>query len=181
VTPTTDRWLRFGKPSSLGEKLMNSPVTQMVLMTICAIMMVAAAVSDLRSRTISNELNAAIALLALPFWFASGLAAWPDMLLQFGAAFAVFLVFAGLFFIGAMGGGDVKMIGAIMLWIPLPLFLPALTIMAIAGGALSAVMLILVKMRPTEKPVEVPYGLAIAAAGLWALHQQYLNQFQAIA
>ena len=102
------------------------------------------------------------------------------MPLQFGAAFAVFLVFAGLFAIGAMGGGDVKMIGAVMLWIPLSLFMPTLTVMAIGGGILSAAMLIHMKLRPSDKPVEVPYGVAIAAAGLWALHQQYLNQFQVI-
>jgi prepilin peptidase CpaA len=102
------------------------------------------------------------------------------MPIQLGAAFGVFLIFAGVFAIGAMGGGDVKMIGAVMLWIPLPLFLPTLTVMAIAGGLLSGAMLIHIKMRPSEKPVEVPYGVAIAAAGLWALHQHYLNQFQAI-
>lgn len=160
---------------------MNSAVTQMALMALLAAMMIAAAISDLRSRTIPNQLNAAIALFAIPFWFATSLALWPDMPLQFGAALAVFMVFAALFFVGAMGGGDVKMIGAVMLWIPLPLFLPMLTVMAIAGGILSAVMLILTKIRPSDKTIEVPYGVAIAAAGLWALHQQYLNHFQAIA
>ena len=159
---------------------MDSGTIARGLMAVLGLLMIAAAVSDLRSRTISNELNAAMALLAIPFWIASGLAAWPDMPIQFGAAFAVFLVFAGLFAIGAMGGGDVKMIGAVMLWIPLPLFLPMLTVMAVGGGILSAVMLIHLKIRRSEKPVEVPYGVAIAAAGLWALHQQYLNQFQAI-
>ena len=150
------------------------------LVALLAILMVVAAISDLRSRTISNGLNSAIALLAIPFWVASGLALWPDVAIQFGAALAVFLVFVGLFAVGAMGGGDVKMIGAVMLWIPLPLFLPMLTVMAVAGGILSAVMLVQVKMRPSDQPVEVPYGVAIAAAGLWALHQQYFNQFQAI-
>lgn len=159
---------------------MDSGTISLGLMAILGLMMIAAAISDLRSRSISNELNAAIALLAIPFWIASGLGLWPDAAIQFGAAFAVFLVFAGLFAIGAMGGGDVKMIGAVMLWIPLPLFLPMLMVMAIGGGILSAVMLIHMKLRPSDKPVEVPYGVAIAAAGLWALHQQYLNQFQAI-
>ena len=159
---------------------MDSATISLGLMAILGLMMIAAAISDLRSRTISNELNAAMALLAIPFWIATGLAFWPDVLIQFGAAFAVFLVFTGLFAIGAMGGGDVKMIGAVMLWIPLPLFMPMLTIMAIGGGILSAVMLIHLKLRPSDKAVEVPYGVAIAAAGLWALHQQYLNQFQAI-
>jgi prepilin peptidase CpaA len=90
-------------------------------------------------------------------------------------------VFAGLFAIGAMGGGDVKMIGAVMLWIPLNLFLETLTVMAIGGGILSAIMLIQSKIRPSDKVIEVPYGVAIAVAGLWALHQQYLNYFQSIA
>lgn len=159
---------------------MDSGTISLGLMAVLGLLMIAAAISDIRSRTISNELNAAMALLAIPFWIASGLALWPDVPLQFGAAFAVFLVFAGLFAIGAMGGGDVKMIGAVMLWVPLPLFMPTLMVMAIGGGILSAVMLILMKLRPSDKPVEVPYGVAIAAAGLWALHQQYLNQFQVI-
>lgn len=159
---------------------MESGAISLGLMALLGLLMIAAAISDLRSRTISNELNAAMALLAIPFWIASGLSPWPDVPIQFGAAFAVFLVFAGLFAIGAMGGGDVKMIGAVMLWIPLPLFMPMLMVMAVGGGILSAVMLIHMKLRPSDKPVEVPYGVAIAAAGLWALHQQYLNQFQAI-
>ena len=159
---------------------MDRGIISLGLMAILGLMMIAAAISDLRSRSISNELNAAMALLAIPFWITSGLTLWPDTAIQFGAAFAVFMVFAGLFAIGAMGGGDVKMIGAVMLWIPLPLFLPMLMVMAIGGGILSAVMLIHMKLRPSDKPVEVPYGVAIAAAGLWALHQHYLNQFQAI-
>ena len=55
------------------------------------------------------------------------------------------------------------------------------TIMAMGGGILSAGMLVKSKIRPSDKAIEVPYGVAIAAAGLWALHQQYLNQFQSIA
>lgn len=91
---------------------MENGAISLGLMVLLGVLMIAAAISDLRSRTISNELNAVIALLAIPFWIASGLAAWPDVPIQFGAALAVFLVFAGLFAIGAMGGGDVKMIGA---------------------------------------------------------------------
>ena len=159
---------------------MDKGMIMLGLMALLAALMIAAAVSDLRSRTISNGLNAAMALLAIPFWFASGLAPWPDAALQFGAAFAVFLAFVGLFALGAMGGGDVKMIGAVMLWVPLGLFLETLTVMAIGGGILSAIMLVHMKIRPSEKPVEVPYGVAIAVAGLWALHQHYLNHFQAI-
>lgn len=159
---------------------MENGMLSLGLMAMLAAMMIAAAASDIRSRSIANGLNAAMALLAIPFWIVSGLSAWPDIPLQIGAAAGVFLLFVGLFAIGAMGGGDVKMIGAVMLWIPLPLLLPTLFVMAIVGGILSAAMLVHGKLRPPEKAIEVPYGVAIAVAGLWALHQQYLNQFQVI-
>lgn len=151
-----------------------------MLIAALAAMMLYAAWTDIRRREIDNGLNGAIALMAPLFWWSAGLPVWPDMALQILTGLIVLALFAILFAMGAMGGGDVKMIGAVMLWVPLPLFLPMLTVMAVGGGILSAVMLVRMKMRPSDKPVEVPYGVAIAAAGLWALHQQYLNQFQAI-
>jgi prepilin peptidase CpaA len=147
------------------------------LAALLAAMMLAAAISDIRSRSISNGLNLAMALLAIPYWFAIGLSPWPDMAIQFGFAFLVFAVFVGLFMVGGMGGGDVKMIGAVALWVPPSLLLPMLMVMAIGGGVLSAGMLIHKYWTKTTEPPEVPYGVAIAAAGLWMLHQQYLNQF----
>src|SRR3546814_2108136 len=95
---------------------MDNGAISLGLMVILGLLMIAAAISDVRSRTISNELNAGMALLAILFWIASGLAPWPDVAIQFGAAFLVFLLFAGLFAVAAMGGGDVKMIGAVMRW-----------------------------------------------------------------
>src|SRR3546814_13563431 len=100
--------------------------------------MIAAAISDVRSRTISNELNAGMALLAIPFWIASGLAPWPDVATQFGAAFLVFLLFAGLFAVGAMGGGDVKMIGWVRLRVPPQRYSQKLMTTAYGGGILWA-------------------------------------------
>src|SRR3546814_6272971 len=143
---------------------MDNGAISLGLMVILGLLMIAAAISDVRSRTISNELNAGMALLAIPFWIASGLAPWPDVAIQFGAAFLVFLLFAGLFAVGAMGGGDVKMIGAVMLWIPLPLFLPMLMIMAIGGGILSAAMLIHMKLRSEEHTSELQSLMRISYA-----------------
>jgi prepilin peptidase CpaA len=84
-------------------------------------------------------------------------------------AFVVFAAFAGLFAIGAMGGGDVKLIGALALWFPVTPFMSLLMLMAILGGLLTVFMLILHKVRPTERALEVPYGVAIAAAGAWTV------------
>lgn len=156
---------------------MTFTITAILLATALALMMLAAAISDIRTRTIANRLNAAIALLAIPYWFAVGLPLWPGIAMQAGFALIVFAVFLGLYMVGGMGGGDVKMIGAVTLWIPPMLILPMLMVMAAGGGLLSLAMLIRQKWRGQTEPPEVPYGVAIAAAGLWALHQQYLNQF----
>ena len=143
-------------------------------------MLLAAAVFDLRARIIPNTLNIAIALLAPLAWWAQGLALWPDIAMQIGVAAIIFALFIGLFALGGIGGGDVKMIGALALWIDWRLMLDLLMIMAIIGGAIAGGMLIYRKLRRITGPSEVPYGVAIALAGLWAVHQQYLNHFPVI-
>ena len=111
------------------------------LLAILAVLLLVASWGDLKARTIPNGLNLAIALLAFPFWWATGLPFWPDAALQIGVAALVFALFAGAFAIGAMGGGDVKLIGALALWLPWQAVL-VLVIMSLAGGALTAAMLI---------------------------------------
>jgi prepilin peptidase CpaA len=152
----------------------------MVLAALLAVLLVAAAISDLKWRIIDNDLNFAIAALAVAYWAATGLSPWPDLVWQVGIALIVFMFFAGLNFVGGMGGGDVKMAGAMALWIPVSLILPTLTVMALAGGVISAAMVVHKYIGKKTAQPEVPYGVAIAIGGLWALHQQYLNQFSVI-
>lgn len=135
------------------------------------------AATDLRSRVIANELNLAIALLAPIWWWVSGLSLWPDVALQIGFALAIFAVFAGLFAMGMMGGGDVKLLGALALWLPWQAMMTLLLVMAIVGGAVTAVTVIHHKLSRRIGPPEVPYGVAIALAGLWVLGERYLNPF----
>jgi prepilin peptidase CpaA len=159
---------------------MASHVTLLILMTLAAILMICSAISDLRWREISNGLNGLIAVFAIPFWYFAGWPLWPDAVIVVGVALATFAFFLLLYALNAMGGGDVKNVFAVFLWVPTALATQALMVMALAGAAVSAVMLVQkIVARPKDKP-EVPYGVAIAAAGLWALHQQYLNQFQVI-
>jgi prepilin peptidase CpaA len=148
-----------------------------LLVGLLALLLVAAAISDLRSRSIANWLNAAIALGAIPFWFAIGLDPWPAMAIQLGLALATFALFAIFFALGAMGGGDVKMIAALALWLPAGLLIDVLMIMAVAGGLLTVVVWLWHKARGTPLGDGVPYGVAIAIAGIWAINQQYINQF----
>src|ERR1044072_783851 len=111
-----------------------SGVIAEILVGILAAMVVAAALWDVRTRTIPNALNASIALLAIPFWIASGLSFWPDVAMQIGVALGVFILFLGAFAIGAMGGGDVKMVVAVALWLTPYSVLTMLVIMSLAGG-----------------------------------------------
>ncbi|WP_133364808.1 prepilin peptidase [Qipengyuania sediminis] len=107
------------------------------LLALLAIALLVATATDLRRREIDNRLNLAIAFAAPLFWWASGLSLWPGVALQFGVALAAFAIAAGLFAIGQMGGGDVKLIAALALWLPPPLFAHFLMIMAVLGYVLT--------------------------------------------
>jgi prepilin peptidase CpaA len=141
-------------------------------------LLVSAGIEDARTREIANWKNAAIALLAPAWWYANGLDVWPDMAVQVGVAVAVFAILLLVFHFGLMGGGDVKLIVALALWLPLPTFLSMLMVMSIAGGVVTLVMMLDRAIKKTRDQVEVPYGVAIAFAGLLALREPLLNQFQ---
>ncbi|MFD1613020.1 prepilin peptidase [Sphingomonas tabacisoli] len=148
-----------------------------VLLAILAFLLLIAAVTDLKARIIANRLNLAIALLAPVYWWASGLAPWPDMALQFGLAAIVFAIFAAMFALGWMGGGDVKLLGALALWLPVQPLLQMLILMSVFGGALTLAVIAVHKFRKLKTNPEVPYGVAIACAALWVISEPYLNQF----
>jgi prepilin peptidase CpaA len=148
-----------------------------ILLGLLAAMLLAASWCDLKSRTIPNTLNIAIALLAIPFWWSIGLALWPDAAIQIGVACAVFGLFAIAFAFGAMGGGDVKLIGALALWLPFQAVVLLLFVMSVAGGALTLAMFLRHKLAGKQGQPEIPYGVAIAFGGLWLISERFLNQF----
>ncbi len=49
--------------------------------------------------------------------------------------------------------------------------------MAIIGGILTVAVMIERRMRKLTGPVEIPYGVAIAIAGLLAVREPLFNQF----
>lgn len=143
------------------------------LLIALAIALLFAAFTDIRHRQIDNWLNAAIALGAPLFWWASGLSLWPGVALQLGVAFGAFLILAGLFALRAMGGGDVKLLTALALWIPFSQFFELLLMMALVGGVLTIVMGGWHVMRRQKERLAIPYGVAISTAGLWVLSVHY--------
>jgi prepilin peptidase CpaA len=148
-----------------------------ILLGILAVLLIVAAVIDTRTFTISNGLNATVALLAVVYWLAVGLDPWPGMAIQLGVAIGVFALLALAFFAGMMGGGDVKLAAALALWFPPGATLKFLVLMSIAGGVLTVLVLVVHRLRKREGRPEIPYGVAIAFGGLAILAQRFLNQF----
>lgn len=149
------------------------------LLAALAIALIVAAFTDIRERRIGNRLNIAVALGAPLFWWASGLSLWPGVPLQFAVA-AGCLAFCCLFFaLGWMGGGDVKLLTALGLWFPPFVFLNMFVVLSIAGLVLTLVFGAWHIARRRRDRVAIPYGVAIAAAGLWTIASLSLPAFQA--
>jgi prepilin peptidase CpaA len=137
-----------------------------------------AALHDVNRLTIPNWLNITLAALFLPAALFSGL---PLELLggHLLAGGLAFVVAFGLFAFRIFGGGDAKMIPAVVLWMGPAAAMPFLYWMAIAGGACALILLIGRRSIPAEAvpgfmraPFEpkagVPYGVAIAAGAMLA-------------
>lgn len=149
------------------------------LLVALAIALLVAAATDWRRRQIDNWLNLAIVIGAPFFWWASGLSLWPGVALQLGVGLAAFAVFAGMFALKWMGGGDVKLLTALALWIEPAWFLKLLIMMALVGGLLTLVMGAWHIARHRRDRLAIPYGVAIAVAGLWVVGTHYLPAAQA--
>lgn len=153
---------------------MQSSIFHYVLLAGLAIALLFAAYTDWRWRKIANWLTAAIALGAPLFWLTSGLELWPGIAIQIGMALAAFAALAGLFAMRMMGGGDVKLLAALALWIAPSDYLTMLIVMAIAGGVLTLFIGVWNVIQRQPGKLSVPYGIAIAIAALWILGVNYV-------
>lgn len=126
---------------------------------------------DLRFRRIPNGLSLLVALAAVPYWGGvSGL----SMPMAMGQQLLILLIatvpLLVLFAVGALGGGDVKLLGALLLWIRAGDVLAMLAVMILAGGVVAAGALahgLWTRRKLSE--ATVPFGLAIAAGAMPAL------------
>ena len=148
-----------------------------ILLALLALLLVVAAFIDVRTFTISNRLNLAVALAAPLYWWSAHLPIWPDIGLQVAIAAGVFALLAAAFYAGMMGGGDVKLAAALALWFSPLSTARFLIFMSIAGGLLTLVVVGLHRLRKKPGKPQVPYGVAIAVGGLIILIQRFLNQF----
>ena len=159
-------------------EIISTIVNQLALLGF-AVLLVAAALCDIRKFTIPNRLNAAIALLYPAHVMSSPETV--DWMMAVVIAACVLLVCAGLFALGGMGGGDAKMLAATTLWAGPAMAFPFIFITTLAGGALSLVVWARVRFGPAiglsfieTRPV-VPYGVAIATSGLLVAYTLFLT------
>ncbi|KCZ92763.1 A24 family peptidase [Hyphomonas johnsonii] len=137
-----------------------------------------AAVHDINRLTIPNWLNLTIAVLFVPAAFAAGL---PIEIVggHLVVAALAFLVAFGLFAFNIFGGGDAKMIPAVMLWMGPNAGFEFVMYMALVGGLCAGVVLMVRRAMPAavlpqvirapfEDNAGVPYGVAIAAGAFLA-------------
>ena len=137
------------------------------LSILAAGLFVTAAITDLASRRIPNALCVALAALALGrlVLTAPGLAAAAADL---GVALAALITGAALFARGWLGGGDVKLIAAGVLWVGHEGAGAFLMLTAVAGGLLAMIWLLRRALSADLDPRAgaLPYGVAIAIAGV---------------
>lgn len=152
---------------------------EMLLPTTVGAVMVAAAVYDATTLTIPNWISLVLLALFPVLAIASGLS-WGEAGLHFAVGFGALLAGMGLFATGAIGGGDAKLFAAVALYVGAAWFLPYIFVVAVAGGVLAGVVLVIrwISRRAggiawldhlAKAGAGIPYGIAIAAGGLFVL------------
>jgi prepilin peptidase CpaA len=105
---------------------------------------------------------------------------WPDMVWQLVFALGVCAVLIGIAFIGyklnvlILGGGDIKLLGALSLWLAPFSYVQMLMIMSLFGGAMAVAFIIRRVVLKPKTPGRLPYGVAIAFGALFVLAPKIL-------
>jgi len=141
---------------------------------------------DIATRLIRNEICLALALLGI-----AGQLASPMQVAQSLAVAAIlFLLLFVIYQRGKIGGGDVKLLVALAVGLPLTGVMQLLTVTVLAGGVLALVHLMMrflpyPRLAPAGSSLvrrvyaverwrhlrhaPLPYGVAIACGGIWTI------------
>ncbi len=146
---------------------------ELIPLAALALLLVTAAVGDVRRYQIPNWIVMAVAALyPLYVYLHPQPIDWVA-----GVVVALGLFGFGFLFhaLGAMGGGDVKLLAAAGLWAGTQFLIPLVLIMALSGGLLAAGLMIARTRRGRVRRFrggakahrgQMPYGVAIATGGV---------------
>jgi prepilin peptidase CpaA len=128
--------------------------------------------SDVRRRRLPNSGVLLLALAYLFHWWLQGQSVG-TLLQHMATALAGLLLFACFYAARWMAGGDVKLAAAVLLWAGPGHALDVLTITAAGGGCMAGAQLLAAsRLAPSSvwhASRGTPYGVALAAGGLWAV------------
>lgn len=136
--------------------------------------LISSTASDLARRIIPNRLVLVVGSGGVIFRLAT--ANWHGVLASLGAAGIVFVVLRLVSGFGAFGGGDVKLIAAVTLGVPVIAMMPILLGIGVAGGVIALFYLVRERLRPRDEGqtddaprprLEMPYAPAILAGVAW--------------
>jgi prepilin peptidase CpaA len=131
------------------------------LVGLLGVLLAAAAVEDALRLRISNITCLAVLLTGVA---AMALRGFPAELWQNAVVFAVFLALGTAAFAArAMGGGDIKLLAAIGIWMSFWGAAWLLAAVFIAGGVLAVIFILTRVLRSRATRTRIPYGLAIVA------------------
>ena len=156
----------------------DAPTVDATFWLVMVALCLAAAATDVRSYRIPNAIPIAVALLALVRF--SALGAWHDMWPSLLVGSIVLAVGFGLFVLGWLGGGDVKLIAALSLWAGPERVYEFVYIIALSGGVMALGLLVSLTLRKVsaklmgqrDRPISfrgrhLPYGVAIAVGAAY--------------
>jgi len=157
-----------------------------IVLVLEVLLLLYVAAADIAVRTISNEICLALAILGIV-----GQLDNPSQVAQ--SLIVAAILFVLLLFLhgrGVMGGGDVKLLVALAIGLPIMGVVQLLTITALSGGIL-AMAHVLMRLLPSPnlapadscvlrrvyaverwrhlRHAPLPYGVAIACGGIWSV------------
>ncbi len=166
---------------------MLASLTPVLILPAALALLLALATQDLRHRRLPNRWVGTYALM-FPFCaWALGFG-WTQAGWHVLAGLSALLVASAFFALRWMGGGDVKLWSALMLWAGPPLALQAVLIATLGGGLLGLLSWFARwRLRRSPRPLGrrlwrlwsadrgVPYGIALALAGTYVLYVYFLT------
>lgn len=141
---------------------------------------------DIATRLIRNEICLALAVLGIIGQLASPMQVAQSLIV----AAILFVLLIVIYQRGMIGGGDVKLLVALAIGLPLTGVIELLTVTALAGGVLAAVHLMMRRLPQPKlaaagsslarriyaverwrhlRHAPLPYGVAIACGGIWTI------------
>jgi prepilin peptidase CpaA len=160
--------------------LMTAEFVRMLLILALAALLITAAHTDIIAYRIPNKVCLAIALLAPTYWILDSAVRQTDLITNVAyhllVAGSVFTLFFIGFVLNKIGGGDVKLLGAIALWAPLDEMFRWLVFMSLAGGLMALFFAYKIHFcKQRRRYFRLRYGVAIAAGGIAFISQPFLK------